>query len=114
MNARMHFDNRLQMAYRHIQLGQLDLAETALKQILAMDSNRAGEASAALAELYSKQQRYDLAIEVLDAACSNDPNDAKTLARLANIYKNWGKFEEAKEYKLIDNVLETRIPAEKK
>jgi len=90
-------DLTLQLAYRHMQSGQSVLAEALIKQVIARNTGQTGEASAALAELYTQQRNSAAAIEALDAARKPVPANSEILTRFANVYRNWGKFGRAKE-----------------
>ncbi len=88
-------DIRLQMAHRQMQSGQIDQAEAIVRQILALDPDNAA-ATSVLAAVYIHQQKFDLAIEALDQACTKALADHTTLIRIATAYKNLGKFDQAK------------------
>jgi len=88
-------DMKIQMAHQSLQSGRMDHAETLIRQVLAHDPDNTNAVSA-LAVLYTRQQKYESAIEILDQATKKNPDDANTLVRLATVYKNWGKFDEAK------------------
>ena len=86
---------KLHQANQYLQSGQMDQAETLIRQILAVDPDNAS-AGSALAALYTRQQKYELAIEILDQTCKKNPDHSGALVQSATIYKNWGKFDEAK------------------
>jgi len=88
-------DMKIQMAHQFLQRGQVEQAETLIRQVLAQEPENTN-AMSALAVIYTKQQKYQLAIEILDNTYKNNPNSLDTLIRMATIYKNWGKFNEAK------------------
>lgn len=84
------------MAHQYLQSDQVDQAETLIRQVLAYDPDHANAASA-LAMIYVQQQKYDLAIEVLDRARRSNPDSTDALIRLGDVYKVLGKFDEAKD-----------------
>ncbi len=86
---------KLQMAYKCTNAGQLEQAEVLIQQVLAHDPSHF-DAASALAELYTRQEKFGAAVEILDRARDENPESSDTLARFATIYKNLGHFDRAK------------------
>jgi len=86
---------KLQMARQFLQSGREDQAEALIMQVLALDPDNTG-AGSALAMLYTRQQKHESAIEVLDRTFGKNPDNPEILLQLATVYKGWGKFDRAK------------------
>ncbi|MFN8672342.1 MAG: tetratricopeptide repeat protein [Candidatus Sericytochromatia bacterium] len=83
------------------QLNNLDKSENYF--ILAINNLKEPKASyySNLADILSKKQKYDLAINNLEKALNIDKNYYPAKYNLANIYKNIGNLEKAIEYYLL-------------
>ena len=90
-------DMKLQLARQSLQAGRVGQAEAMIRQVLTIDPGNPA-AGLALASLHSREQRFADAIGALEDALQHHPDHPEVLAQMAHIYKDWGRFDQAREY----------------
>lgn len=84
----------LQVAIKHHQAGELDIAEKIYREILAQDSQQA-DVLHLLGILLAQQKKYKEALQYIEQAINIDPNQPTYENSLGNVYKNLQQFAEA-------------------
>ena len=90
-------DMKLQLARQSMQAGRLEQAEAMLNQLLTIEPGHPG-AGQALAMLHSRRRAFAEAIAALEQTLEHHPNNPELLAQIAHLYKDWGRFDEARAF----------------
>jgi tetratricopeptide (TPR) repeat protein len=85
------------MASQYLAAGQLDQAESLYRQIFAKDPTNV-QVARSLSALFVRRGQSELAIEWLKSAATLAPADADILTVLGDLYRNYGRFDDARTY----------------
>ncbi len=93
-------DTKLEISQIFVELGNHDLAEVLLKDILVTEPNNS-EAKLLLADIMIDDNKDETAIELLNEIEDGDENYLQALVQLADLYQAQGLFEVAERKLLI-------------